>query len=365
MKIFQLIQKPQLRGAEIFASQLSSHLVKSGNPCILVTIFEGDVALPFRGEIVHLNRPISKRLLDFVGWKQLADLIEKEEPAIIQANAGDTLKFAVLSKLFYRWKTPIVFRNANKMSDFIDSRPKYWFNKFLLSKVTEVISVSESCSEDLVTSFSFPKKKVDTVEIGIDLVPVGNMPMDLVSIFNRGPVLIHVASMVPEKNHHGLLRIFKLVMDKIGNVQLLIIGKGKLEAELKHYAHELGIENRVHFLGSRTDVLEIMKFSTALLLPSKIEGLPGVILEAMYACCPVVAYRVGGVGEVVSHNQTGLLAGKDEEETFAELVILILSQEPLRSKIIQQAKLVASKFDNRIIAERFLSIYQRILSHQL
>lgn len=331
-----------------------------GNECTLITLFEGDALLPFNGEIIHFNRPIGRRLIDLKGWRQLASLIAREKPDIIQANAGDTLKFAVLSKLFFRWQTPIVFRNANKMSDFIDSRPKFWFNKFLLSRVTQVISVSENCSEDLVTFFSFPKEKVHTVQIGIELHPIGDMPVDLVSIFNLGPVLIHVASMVPEKNHHGLLRIFKMVIDKMEDVQLLVIGKGKLEAELKHYAHQLGIENKVHFLGSRTDVLKIMKFSKALLLPSKIEGLPGVILEAMYAHCPVVAYRVGGVGEVIDHNQTGLLVTKDDEESFAEWVESLLTDEPLRNKIIQQAQLVATKFDNRIIAARFISIYQRV-----
>ena len=361
LKIYQLIQKPQLRGAEIFASQLSSHLMALGQQCILITIFEGDGELPFHGEIVHLNRPLGKRLLDFVGWKQLADVIKKDNPDLIQANAGDTLKFAVFSKLFFRWKTPIVFRNANKMSDFIDSKPKFWFNKFLLNRVAYVISVSESCSEDLVTFFSLPKKKVDTVEIGIELHPIGHMPVDLVSIFNRGPVLIHVASMVPEKNHHGLLRIFKMVIAKMVDVQLLVIGKGKLEAELKHYAHQLGIENQVHFLGSRTDVMEIMKFSKALLLPSKIEGLPGVILEAMYAHCPVVAYRVGGIGEVIDHNQTGLLTTKDDEESFAELVTTLLTNEELRKKLtLSGSHFAASKFDNRMIAKRFLEIYKRI-----
>lgn len=363
MKIFQLIQKHQLRGAEIFASQLSSHLVALGQQCTLITIFEGDGEVPFHGEIVHLNRPMGRRLIDLKGWRQLAALIAREKPDIIQANAGDTLKFAVFSKLFFRWKTPIVFRNANKMSDFIDSKPKFWFNRFLLNRVAHVISVSESCSEDLVTSFSFPKTKIDTVEIGIELHPIGVMPVDLVSIFNRGPVLIHVASMVPEKNHHGLLRIFKMVIEKIVDVQLLIIGKGKLEAELKHYAHQLGIENQVHFLGTRTDVLEIMKFSKALLLPSKIEGLPGVILEAMYAHCPVVAYRVGGIGEVIEHTQTGLLVTKDDEVLFTELVASLLSNEALGKKLTQSAHhFVVSKFDNGMIAKRFLEIYKRILS---
>ena len=362
MKIIQLIQKPQLRGAEIFASQLSNHLVALGHACKMITLFEGEAKLPFLGEIIYLNRPLSKRLWDFAGWKQLSDLIKHEKPDILQANAGDTLKFAVLSKWVYGWKTPIVFRNANKMSDFIDSKPKFWLNKFFLSLVAHVISVSKSCSEDLITFFSFPKSKVDTVEIGIELNPIGGLPEDLKPICENGPVVLNVASMVTEKNQLGLLRIFSEVLKQVGNAQLVIIGKGKLESSLKAFAVQQGIEKSVHFLGYRNDVLEIMNACNAFLLPSHIEGLPGVILEAMYASCPVVAYDVGGIGEVVVHNKTGFLVLKDDEGSFVKHVMAILTDFDGNQIMKEARQFVMKDFDNRMITNRFLTIYARVLA---
>lgn len=333
-----------------------------GHECKLITLFEGEAKLPFQGEMVHLNRPLSKRLWDFAGWKQLAYLIKAEKPDILQANAGDTLKFAVLSKLVYGWKAPIVFRNANKMSDFIDSKPKYWLNKFLLSKVAHVISVSKSCSDDLITFFTFPKSKVDTVEIGIELSSIGSLPPDLNPIFVKGPVLLNVASMVPEKNQLGLLRIFSEVLKEVSNAQLIMIGKGKLESALKSYVAEQGIEKHVHFLGYRNDVLEIMNACKAFLLPSHIEGLPGVILEAMYANCPVVAYSVGGIGEVIAHHKTGFLVSKDDERTFVKYVLSILTDFDGNQIQKTARQFVMKDFDNRLIANRFLSIYTRVLA---
>ena len=362
MKIFQLIQKPQLRGAEIFASQLSNHLVELGDECKLITLFEGDARLPFRGEIVELNRPLNKRLWDLSGWSQLADLIKHEKPDILQANAGDTLKFAVLSKLVFGWKTPIVFRNANKMSDFMDTKPKYWLNKFFLNHVAHIISVSESCSEDLIQFFSFPKQKVDTVEIGIELNAIGSLPSDIESIFGKGPVLINVGSFVPEKNQRGLLRIFAQMSEQIKHVQLIIIGKGKLEGELKSLTIQLGVEKQVHFLGYRTDVLEIIKQCSAFVLPSHIEGLPGVILEAMYERCPVVAYDVGGVGEVVKNELTGILLRMDDEESFAKAILNILLNTDHNEMMKDAAyQLVTKEFDNREIAKRFREVYDSVL----
>ena len=294
--------------------------------------------------------------------KQLSELIKHEKPDILQANAGDTLKFAVFSKWVYGWKTPIVFRNANKMSDFIDSKPKYWLNKFLLKQVAQVISVSKSCSEDLITFFSFPESQVDTVEIGIELNPIGGLPADLKPIFEKGPVVLNVASMVPEKNQLGLLRIFTEVVKQSGNAQLIIIGKGKLESSLKAFAVQQGIDKSVHFLGSRNDVLEIMNACKAFLLPSHIEGLPGVILEAMYANCPVVAYSVGGIGEVIAHHKTGFLVSKDDERSFVKHVVGILTDFDGNQIQKTARQFVMKDFDNRLIANRFLSIYARVLA---
>jgi glycosyltransferase involved in cell wall biosynthesis len=361
LKIIQLIQKPQLRGAEIFASQLGNHLIEAAHDCKLISLFEGDVELPFTGELIKLNRPKNNRFSDFEGWKQLATLIKNEKPDIVQANAGDTLKFAVLSKLFYSWRTPIVFRNANKMSAFIDSKPKYWLNRFLLSKVAHVISVSHLSRRDLIQLFSFPESRIDVAEIGIEPKPIGDLPTDLLSVFDKGPVLINVGSMVPEKNQAGLLKIFSEVVKQVKNAQLIIVGKGKLENELRQLRQALGIEAQVHFLGNRKDVLEIMQKCKALLLPSHIEGLPGVVLEAMFAKCPVVAYDVGGVGEVVKNEMTGRLVKKDDEGGFVKCILTILENANHQEKIKENAfHLVTTQFENRKITKKFIDIYARV-----
>src|SRR5688500_2950713 len=90
LKILQLILKPQLRGAELFACQLSNHLVDAGHEVVIVALMPGTATLPFKGKLVVLGRSASKRLIDIAGWKQLADLIKEFNPDIIQSNAGDT-----------------------------------------------------------------------------------------------------------------------------------------------------------------------------------------------------------------------------------------------------------------------------------
>ncbi|PKD16761.1 hypothetical protein APR41_08115 [Salegentibacter salinarum] len=365
MKILQIIQKPQLRGAEIFACQLSNHLIKLGHEVLVLTIFKGDSDLPFSGKIIHLNRSLSKRFFDLKGWKELDEVIKEFKPDIIQANAADTLKFAVSSKIVYSWNVPIVFRNANKMGDFIDSTLKFYLNRFYLKKISHVISVSKECQKDFEKTFLWPSENISTIEIGVEEKKIGNVPADLQRIFQKGYVLSHIGGFAPEKNHSGLLEIFNELKIQFPNIQLLLIGKGRLENEIKDEVRKLNLEDSVHFLGYRNDVLEILSFSSIFVLPSLIEGLPGVILEAMYCETPVVAYNVGGVGEVVETNKTGWLINKGSNQQFIESLYDILSQIESDKKlpeVVEAKKLVNNSFLNNQIAKRFETCYEEILN---
>lgn len=361
MKILLLIQKPQLRGAEIFACQLGNHLAEAGHEVLLVSLLPGDAELPFTGKHVSLNRPLSKRLWDYAGWKLLAEHIRAFRPDVVQANAGDTLKFAVFSKLVYRWKTPLVFRNANKVSDFVNTTPKLLYNKFLVSNVQHTISVSELCRQDFSKTYSVAPARTTTVPIGIDCKPVNRcMPPDLASFFSSGNVLVHVAGFVPEKNHNGLIRIVHKLTQQGEDVKILLIGEGRLRPAIEQQVLALTLNERVKFAGHRSDVLSVMANARALVLPSLIEGLPAVILEAMYVKTPVVAYDVGGISEVVKSGETGWLVTRHDEEGFTGAVTRVLRGSDTGPITENAYRLVITGFDNRIISKRFEEVYRSV-----
>ncbi|MBL6444765.1 glycosyltransferase family 4 protein [Fulvivirga sp. 29W222] len=359
MKILQVIQKKQLRGAEIFACQLSEELIKLGHEVIVVAIYPGEALLPASNPIVQLNRQLKWRFFDLKGWRLLARLIEEFKPDLIQANASDTLKFVVFSKMVFGWRFPIVYRNANKMSDFIRSFFSYKFNALLIKQVSLVISVSEACRTDFVQLFNIDADKVQTGTIGVNIASIGNCSKDLEFIFEKGPVLINIGSLVPEKNHKGLLNIFSRLHRAHKGIQLIILGTGNEKGVLVERVKQLGLQNNVHFLGSRTDVMEILKKADALVMPSNIEGLPGVILEAQYAKVPVVAYNVGGIGEVIVNRVTGFLVEKGDEEGFILSVSEALSNVRLCNEIIENAyENVLNNYDNVLIAKKFVEMYK-------
>lgn len=348
----------------MFACQLSNHLLEMGHDVTVVCLLDGNAKLPFKGKLLNLKRPLSKRFIDVGGWKQLAEYIKKDKPDIVQANAGDTLKFVVLSKLLFRWRTPIVYRNANKVSDFITSRPKFIFNKFLVNQLQYIISVSELCRLDFIKTYNVPSEKTTMVPIGIEAVSINKtLSADVRPYFSSGKVIVNVASLVPEKNHEALLRITREVIKEYNDLKVLILGDGKLRESLQQKIADMGLAGHVVLLGYRSDVLSILSNADIFTLPSRIEGLPGVILEAFYCEVPVIAYNVGGISEVVKSDETGWLIDKDDEANFITAIKEALVNAAKTAELRNTAnQIVKREFMNDSIAKKFAAAYMKVLN---
>ncbi|MCZ2845024.1 MAG: glycosyltransferase [Candidatus Bathyarchaeota archaeon] len=353
MKILHLIQKPQNRGAETFACQLANHQIELGHEVMIISIFTGIAELPWRNEIISIQGSTSNRFFDFSAWKQLANYIEEFKPDIIQANAGDTLKYAIFSKLFFKWKTPIVFRNASEVGRYLSSNYQKIFNRFLYERLDGVISVSHASKKDLLRHFPFLVNLTQVIPIGLE----EKLNIEVISLKPEGKQhIVHVGGFSFEKNHQGLISIFQKVLNANDQTHLHLVGDGPLRLEIENLVKERKLEDKVSFYGFVNNPLSYIKSADVLILPSKIEGLPGVLLEAMYCKTPVVAYDVGGISEIVS-NRTGSLIKKGEEELFAAAI-----QENLVNPNIQKINFafeqVCEHYMNSEISENFTAFYK-------
>jgi len=360
LKVLQIIQKPQLRGAEIFACQLSVELVKLGHSVDVLFLFgPKNTALDYPLNFKPLNANIKKRFWDFKAYKKLADLINAGFYDIVQANAGDTLKYAALSKRLYNWKAQLVFRNANKMSAFIQSKPHLWLNQFFLSQMDYAISVSENCRQDLIQIFPRAKEISATGTIGT----FDFHHLQAVKRSFENKVWINVGSFVKEKNHGFLLDIFAEYLKEDQANELWLIGDGKLRTELEEQAKNLGIQQNVKFLGYQKNAVEYIKAADIMLVPSKIEGLPGVILEALSCGVPVIASNVGGIPEVVHNEENGYVIKEFDRAEYISKIKKVLNDEALREKMSKNAKkLIKEKFLMSQIAKHFETLCKEILT---
>jgi glycosyltransferase involved in cell wall biosynthesis len=362
LKILQLIQKPQRRGAEIFTVQLSEELMANGHEIKLVALFAHPQEIDFSGPFSLLNRPLSKRFFDFQGWLQLCRLIQEFQPDFVQANAADTLKFAVFSKLFFGWNSKLIYRNANQMGDFIRGFWHRLFNLFLVNRVDGVVSVSEASQLDFLQTFRFPKKKCIAVPIGI--VP-GEIETKLgeVQTLPEIPYLLQMGSLVPEKDPLAMLEIFECLCKNFPHLQLVYLGSGRLSEALSSQIQQRGWMDKVRIIPNQENIFPLLAQAKALVMPSKIEGLPAVILEAMYCRVPVVAFGVGGIGEVLKSGNTGWCVRPGDQKGFVEAVEEVLEIDEGRKKLILDAaaELITSDYSLSVIASRFERFYRQIL----
>ncbi|MEB2782439.1 glycosyltransferase family 4 protein [Algoriphagus sp. C2-6-M1] len=365
MKIIQLIQKPQRRGAEIFAAQLSEQLRLYGNDVLLVSIFAGEAELPFSGEFTKMNRPISNRFFDLKGWSFFAKIVQEFNPDIIQANAADTLKFSVFSKRLFGWKSPIIYRNANQMGDFIRNRFHQRFNQFLINQVSGVVSVSKASRIDFHYTFIFPERKSVTIPIGIDTNTIDGDLKENLEVSLPKEFLLQIGGLVEEKDPRGMLQIYIQLLKKYPELHLVFIGSGSLRAALEQEIEENGLKDLVNLIANKPNIFPILTKAKALVMPSKIEGLPGVILEAMYCKVPVIAYGVGGIPEVVISDKTGFCVETADQEAFQKAIeeVLNLPEDALEKITITARELVLKDYQIDQIAKEFDEFYCSIIAN--
>lgn len=341
----------------MFTTQLAHRQAQMGHEVKVYALYSGEATFEYPVETIGMA---SKRLWDKKGLRRLQEAVEKFEPHVIQCNAADTLKYGALLKGRLRETHPVfVYRNASMVSLYMNSGVKRWVNQRWVNKMDGVASVSHMSANDFCQVYTYASKRVKVLPVGID--PNTKEPgLEL----NLPPnFMVHVGGFTFEKNHEALLSIYKQVLSQKPDIKLVLVGDGILKPEIEEKAKQMGLAGQVLFLGYQKAVLSIMKQARLLVLPSRIEGLPGVILEAMLMKVPVVANDVGGVSEVVSHRKTGMLIDMEQPEAFAAACCEVLDNAELTNPMIAKAyDQVIADFDNEVIADRFINFYEELLA---
>ncbi len=212
----------------------------------------------------------------------------------------------------------------------------------LLSPITDAfVGVANPHGRYLVDQEGCPAHKVRVIPNGVDVEKFHPRWPDeqLRQEFNLpddAPVVGIVAALRPEKNHELFLRSAALVVKEMPQAKFLIVGDGPERERLERLAAEQSLDQSVRFLGTRDDVPELLALMDVLLLTSRMEANPVSILEAMAAEKPVVATRVGSVGETVLDGLTGYLVTPDEPGEIAAHTLALL-RDPKRAAAMGRA----------------------------
>jgi glycosyltransferase involved in cell wall biosynthesis len=172
--------------------------------------------------------------------------------------------------------------------------------------------------------------------------------------------LINVASFSKIKNQALLLDALKLLRERT-NARLTFVGDGETRDNTEKLAREYGFsEDTVSFLGLRRDIPDLLAKSDIFVLCSHYEGVPLSILEAYASGLPVVSTNVGGVPDILTNRENGLLVPPGSAEALADAVSEIMNPA-LYNKISEENLKKALEFDISRIAEQYITLYERDL----
>jgi glycosyltransferase involved in cell wall biosynthesis len=244
---------------------------------------------------------------------------------------------------------------------------KPWARAAMLAaahRAAGLLAVSEALAEDMA-ALGMPRAKITVHTTGLDrelFRPLqreesrDRLSAELGIVLGSGPLLVSVGALIPRKGQEFAIR----ALADLPEGQLLLVGKGDDAPRLREIAGELGVAERVHFLGAVAHALlpVILSAADCLVLPSASEGLANAWVEALACGTPLVICDVGGAREVVTCPQAGRLVPRDSAAIAAALRAL-LADPPPRDKVAE----CAARFSWQANAEAAAAYYERLVAY--
>lgn len=199
--------------------------------------------------------------------------------------------------------------------------------RWLNGLVDLYISNSHNAATTLVERCRVPPNKIKVIYNGLAVKPI-----DIPPLCERSLNILTVANLIPYKGHLEYLSAIKKVLQEIPDVHFTFIGRDDMNGKVQLAIREWDLSEHVTCVGFQEDVSSWMKDARLLVLPSLKEGVPTTVLEAMSYGIPVIAYNVGGLPELIRHEQDGLLVPAKDTKCLAMGIIKLLREKDLANK---------------------------------
>ncbi|MDW0116303.1 glycosyltransferase [Sporosarcina thermotolerans] len=306
-------------GAERVISTLVRHIDKKKFKVHLIIVHDGgDYQTDLPVDVNLIKLPVSQVRYAI---PSLYLEIRRIKPDIVFSSIRGFSALIALFKTFLPRKTKLVIRENNTPSESISESkyPLVWkivYNT-IFKKVDKIICQSDYMVEDFKNEFGFDESKLIRIYNPVDIEMVRQMSMQDPSPFGKEGYknVVVVGKMMPQKGIDILLNSVAKNKNKLKNVKIWILGNGKYFRDYVKLSENLGITNYVNFVGRQANPFIWMKNADLFLLPSRYEGLPNVVLEAIACGCPVVSTsHPGGTKEIME--LTGNIQGVVEELTW-------------------------------------------------
>ena len=239
-----------------------------------------------------------------------------------------------------------------------------WLNRRLAPITDAFIAVAQPHARYLAEHEGCPANKVRVIPNGVDVErfrpfsPDAALRADL-DVPSTAPVAAIVAALRPEKNHELFLRSAALIRELRPDAHFLIVGDGERRPALEALTSELGLCGNVHFLGTRSDVPQLLSLVNVVMLTSHMEANPVSILEALACGKPVVATQVGSIPESVHDGENGYLVAPGDASGLAARVVELFNDRSRARRFGQAGRQTVAEHWS---LERMVSGYEELIA---
>jgi glycosyltransferase involved in cell wall biosynthesis len=364
LRVLQITDNLGTGGLEQVAVTLCRNMDRSlFEPAALCIRFVGELA----SRLAEVDVPVYQLpqvpgKANYLAFRSIARMLRQLEIDVVHTHNSGPLLDGGLGALAAGVKTLI---HTDHARDFPD-KLRYMLMEHALSHFAyRVVGVSEHTVSNLRRYERISPRKLAMIPNGIELGAY-SMPIDraekrrALGLPETGPIVGVTSRLAEPKGVTYLLKALPQLFARFDDLSVVIAGTGKLLDGLKAEARELGVAERVWFLGLRMDVPELLQLFDVYVLPSISEGLPMAVLEAMAAGRAIVATDVGGVGTVIRSAETGLLVAPRAPAALSDAITRLLVDDALRFRLGEAARrAVRARFSAAAMTRQYEQLYLR------
>lgn len=243
-----------------------------------------------------------------------------------------------------------------------------WLDRWTNGLVERNVCVSRGVALYCEQTVGLDPRKTVVIPNGVDVAQYsGELPADpgTEGLAGVSSLWLSVGRLERQKGIDILIAAIPAILKVDADAAFVIIGDGPDREALEAQGAALGISSRLRFLGRRSDVGRWLKAATALVLPSRWEGMPNVVLEAMAAGTPVIATRVEGIAELVTDGVTGLTVPAEDSGALSEVMLRLIRQSELSQQLAKSAQVLCEEeFTTAAMVRRYAALYRELVGSE-
>jgi glycosyltransferase involved in cell wall biosynthesis len=356
-------------GAEVLVDVMARRLSEQYRSVIAVLDEVGEIGERLKADgftVEHLDRQPG---IDRGCAKRLHAFAEQENVSVFHAHQYTPFFQAMLSRGF-SGRRPVLFTEHGRHFPDLPSRKRSIVNRLLLRKQDRLVGVGGAVRNALINNEGLPASRVEVVYNGVDLSalaaasPLAKQKIRAEFGFSDGDfVAIQVARLHELKDHKTAIRAIDKARHTIPNLRLLIVGEGEQRSAIETEIKDRHLKQHVVLAGIRSDIADLLAASDVFLMSSISEGIPLTIIEAMAAGLPVISTAVGGIPEMIHHEQSGFLVEAGNDVGLAKALVQ-LEQSPSLGKALADAgrQVAIAQFSLHSMLDGYSRMYQEMLN---